>query len=379
MPLPLIPIIIGGAAALAGIFETIKAGVDGKKAKDINASANRVYSNAKDSLELSRKASYSALEALGEKKLYMLDKSISRFITSFEKLKNVQLKDSAGLNELNKFSLDKQSINELKEMGGFASSILGGAAAGALGGALAAFGAYSGVMMFGAASTGTAIAALSGAAATNATLAFLGGGALAAGGLGMAGGMVVLGGLVAGPALAIFGFIADAKAKAELDKAKSNLAEAKKIEAELNTAAVLCNGIRRRSYMFYRLLICLDALFFPLIFGMEKIISKKKGNDWNNFGKKEKNTIAASASIAKAIKTILDTPILTEKGELTEESAQVAKEIGKVIEAYEMPEVNEIFPTAVKSSNPVLVMIEKLLKLIGCRKCYAGYWVRGTR
>jgi hypothetical protein len=50
----------------------------------------------------------------------------------------------------------------------------------------AAFGAWSGAMAFGAASTGTAISALSGIAATNATLAFLGGGSLAAGGLGIA-------------------------------------------------------------------------------------------------------------------------------------------------------------------------------------------------
>jgi hypothetical protein len=42
-------------------------------------------------------------------------------------------------------------------------------------------------MMLGAASSGTAISSLAGAAATNATLAAIGGGSLAAGGLGMAG------------------------------------------------------------------------------------------------------------------------------------------------------------------------------------------------
>ena len=61
---------------------------------------------------------------------------------------------------------------------------------------------------FAAASTGTAIATLSGAAATNATLAFFGGGSLAAGGLGMAGGTAVLGGLVAGPALCVIDYSA---------------------------------------------------------------------------------------------------------------------------------------------------------------------------
>lgn len=50
---------------------------------------------------------------------------------------------------------------------------------------------------FGTASTGTAISALSGAAATNAALAWLGGGTLAAGGAGMAGGQALL--ALAGP------------------------------------------------------------------------------------------------------------------------------------------------------------------------------------
>jgi hypothetical protein len=333
MPLPFIPIILGGIGILTGTVKTIKATVDNKNAKDINASANRIISNAKGSLELSRKACHSALETLGGKKLFVLDKNISRFVASFEKLKNVQLEDSTGLNELNKFRLDKQSVNELKEMGGFASSILGGTVSGALGGALAGFGAYSAVMMFGTASTGTAIGILSGAAATNATLAFLGGGSLAVGGLGMAGGMAVLGGLVAGPALVIMGFIFGAKASANLDNARSNKAEAEKIAEELKTASVLCNGIRKRSYMFDRLLIRLDAIFLPLVFGMETIIAQK-GDDWNNFANEEKHTIAAAAAIAKAIKTVLDTPILAEDGKLTEESAQVAYEIETVVEAY---------------------------------------------
>lgn len=49
-----------------------------------------------------------------------------------------------------------------------------------------------------AASTGTAIASLSGVSDTNATLVFLGGGSLAVGGLGIAGGSIVLSGKAAG-------------------------------------------------------------------------------------------------------------------------------------------------------------------------------------
>ena len=336
MPLPLIPIILGGIGAVTaatGVGKGIKAAVDNSDAGHYNSIANSNISNAKEELEASRKASSAALESLGGKKLYVLEKTIASFITSFEKLKNVQLEESIGLEELNNFKLDKQSISELKEMGGYASSILGGTMSGALGGTLAGFGAYGAAMTFGAASTGTAITALSGAAATNATLAFLGGGSLAVGGLGIAGGAMVLGGLVAGPALAIMGFIVGAKASENLDNALSNYAESEKIAEELKTAALLCNGIRRRSNMFERLLIRLELLLIPLIFEIKAIITEK-GDDWNNFCDENKKSVAAAAAIAKAIKTVIDTPILTEDGKLTDKSAQIAGEIKPVINAY---------------------------------------------
>ncbi|MGQ4330689.1 helix-turn-helix domain-containing protein [Streptomyces hayashii] len=81
-----------------------------------------------------------------------------------------------------------------------------GAAVGAVGaaaGGAAAYGAFTAAALFGTASTGTAISTLSGVAATNATLALLGGGTLAAGGAGMAGGILLLTGMVAAPAAAL--------------------------------------------------------------------------------------------------------------------------------------------------------------------------------
>jgi hypothetical protein len=80
---------------------------------------------------------------------------------------------------------------------GFNAAI--GVSAGSVAGGSLAVGTWGLVTVFGAASTGTAISTLSGVAATNATLAWFGGGALAAGGAGMAGGAAVLGGLFAIP------------------------------------------------------------------------------------------------------------------------------------------------------------------------------------
>ena len=73
-------------------------------------------------------------------------------------------------------------------------AVAGGTAAGAT----AAVGTASVVAAVGTASTGTAISTLSGAAATKATLAWLGGGALAAGGGGIALGTALLTGAATG-------------------------------------------------------------------------------------------------------------------------------------------------------------------------------------
>lgn len=75
----------------------------------------------------------------------------------------------------------------------------GGAATGAAVGSAAAYAAFTGVAMFGTASTGAAISGLTGIAATNATLAVLGGGTLAAAGGGIAAGTLLLTGIVAAP------------------------------------------------------------------------------------------------------------------------------------------------------------------------------------
>ncbi|MFP3043302.1 hypothetical protein LQZ19_15930 [Treponema primitia] len=76
---------------------------------------------------------------------------------------------------------------------------------GAVAGVSTALGTWALIGTFGAASTGTAISTLSGAAASNAILAWLGGGSIAAGGGGIAAGTAVLGGIVAIPVLAISG------------------------------------------------------------------------------------------------------------------------------------------------------------------------------
>lgn len=326
MPLPLIPVLLAGGAALFGAAKTLDAVIDNDNAKDINRDANRIIDEAKARINACKDASGASLKALGAKKASVLDNGIKQFLNLFTKLKNVDFRDTPGLDDFSKLRIDAQDLKNLREMSDFAGSILGGTATGTVAGALTAFGAYSGVMALGTASTGTAIATLSGAAATNATLAFLGGGSLAAGGMGMAGGMAVLGGLVAAPALAVLGLFMGSSAKKNLSNAYSNLAEAKKFREEMETAAVMCNGIRRRSYMFERLLIRLHIMLCRANYGLYSAINTY-GTDYRRFPQDAKKATAVAASLAKAVKTILDTPILTDDGKLTPESLRTANKI----------------------------------------------------
>ena len=148
----------------------------------------------------------------------------------------------------------------------------------------------------------------------------------------MMGGTAVLGSLVAGPALMVMGFVAGSAAKKSLEKACTNREQAIQISQQLNTASLQCQAIRRRTYLYYNLLARLDAWFLPLVYQMEDIL-KREGEDYRSYSAASKKAVASCASLAVTIKTLLDTPILTEEGELTETSAQAVKKVEGALKA----------------------------------------------
>lgn len=326
MPLPLLFVGVAAATGSLGLGSTIKAGMDATKARSVNKNANEIVEESTEWLNSQRFACGRSLQQLGEEKIFVLSSTVTEFLDTFQKIKNVDFRGSEGLEELKKFHVDAHTFTEMRSLVNFAGSLAGGTIAGTAGGALVAFGAYGAAQALAAASTGTAIASLSGAAATNATLAFFGGGSLAAGGLGMAGGTAVLGSLVAGPALMVMGLIAGNAAKKNLEKAYTNRAEAIQISTQLQAAGKQCEAIRRRTYMFYNLLARLDTYFLPLIYKMEDIV-EKEGEDYRYYSPESKKAIASCASVAVSVKSVLDTPLLTDDGLLTEESEGTATNI----------------------------------------------------
>lgn len=319
MPVPLLFIGVAAATGTFGIKNTIKAGLDTNKAKKINQNANELVTSSTEWLNAQRFACGKSLQQLGEEKMFLLETSVTQFLDTFQKIKNVDFRECEGLDELNRLHIDQNTFTEMRALVNFAGSLAGGTVAGTAGGALVALGAYGAAQVLAVASTGTAIASLSGAAATNATLAFFGGGSLATGGLGMAGGTVVLGGLVAGPALLVLGLVAGNAAKKNLEKAYTNQAEAVQIASQLKTAGLQCETIRRRTNMLYNLLARLDTYFLPLIYRMEDIVSEE-GINYPDYSQESKKIIGSCASFAVTVKAVLETPILTDDGLLTNES-----------------------------------------------------------
>lgn len=133
---------------------------------------------------------------------------------------------------------------------------------------------------------------------------------------------MVLGGLVAGPALAIMGFIVGAQCSKIKDEAYSNLAQATRYSEEMDAAVDLCQAIAKRSFQFNELLSRLEKYFNVAIGQMQQAIGEH-GNDFRSFSEQQKESVLASISLAKAIKTVLDTPILTKSGNLTLQSERL--------------------------------------------------------
>ncbi len=151
-------------------------------------------------------------------------------------------------------------------------------------------------------------------AATNATLAWLGGGSLAAGGFGMTGGMVVLGGVVAGPILAVGGAVLAASAETAVNDAKRNLAKAHAIYNEKMIAAKTTRAIGNAAHAIAGLIEQLSEIADELIKRIEKIREQK--DDYQTFTQKEKADLANAFLCMGGISALVKAPLIKENGAL---------------------------------------------------------------
>lgn len=325
----MIPILLGvpaAATALYGLYKGGKAVSDQMDASTLNDSAQSLLRKATDLVDDQRKDTYAVLEDYGSRKLRAFNGPIADFITTFGRLKNVEAIHTPELDKLQIGDFSTQSLAGLQQDYQLLMDSGLGLGAGISGGAALAYGAYSGTMMLATASTGTAIGTLSGAAATNATLAWLGGGSLAAGGGGVAMGTAVLGGIVAGPALAIFGHVLGSKAEEALANAESNKEVASTHWKEAKLAAEQLNAIEEVVRLANDTFSKVSTHLRRSVRQLQGVI-EAKGEDYSTFAPEDKEAVFRSVKYAQLIKAMIDTPILDEQGALVLSTSKRVSEL----------------------------------------------------
>jgi len=321
MPLPLI---LGGAALVSALYGA-KKGVDAKSDYDSaernNRWAKETYDDAEEALEQEKNNAQKSMERLGLLKFSIYEECLCPFVEEFSKIKNIDFNDNRVLENATLPAISHQDLNIMTASTLKMNEVVNSGVAALGSGGVAGLAAYGSVGLLGTASTGTGIATLSGAAASNATLAWLGGGSLASGGLGMAGGTMILGGIVAGPILAIGGMVMASKAEEAKENAYANLAQAELLAEEMKTATVITHSIKSRLDEVHEVLSELKSRFSPLLQSFETLISSN-GIDYRTYSEEDKKGVFILASLAKTIKLISDSPLIDENGIVTKESRE---------------------------------------------------------
>ncbi|MGE6359792.1 hypothetical protein [Psychrobacter glacincola] len=174
-------------------------------------------------------------------------------------------------------------------------------------GGLAAVGSWTLVSMFGSASTGTAIASLSGVAAHNSILAWFGGGAIAAGGGGMAAGTLTLGAIAVVPIVLFSSYKTHSSANdlnIKTDKLKSQIPSLIRVSNELLEANTLIDQQLSVLNMQYDKISEVNKQVYNLIYP-NGVFSKTKRNI-NNLFKQDFYTKQEVEGIDKLLCAIYD-------------------------------------------------------------------------
>ena len=285
MPLPFI---LGAAAAVAGavgVGSGIRGAAKLKEAKDTVDIANSKVISSKNTVKYCNERTLNTMDELGKIELEVL-KSFEKFTAIFEQIHN---KPEFKKYDIKGVDLPKYDFEKLKNVSigaGILLGGLGGAGLGVAGGFAAAGATTSAVMALGTASTGVAISSLSGVAETNATLAALGGGAIAAGGGGMALGTTILGATTLGAGILVGGIIFNLVGSKVSDKADEALGKANEIE---ENAKRICHYLDKLNTTARKYKIWVSKaykLYKEKLENLSHIVYYKK--DWNEFNEDEK-------------------------------------------------------------------------------------------
>ena len=331
MPLPWVLAVLAGAAGVCGVKKHIDASDNNDEAERLINNSREKYEETHSVLEKGHKEFQKSLKKLGNTKIDIQMKQIRKFTNLYGRFKNVAFAGDVHLDSFGKTKDFNEHVKEMEVSSMNLQEVVLNSGGSLAAGAVAGIAAYGGVGLFGAASTGTAIAGLSGAAATNATLAWLGGGSLAAGGLGIAGGTAVLGGIVLAPVLAVSGLLSAAKSEENLAKAREQAAEAKKTIEQMKTIIVFCEALISLSEDYTKFLRWFKTIFDKYLDDFAYLADNAEVDDdghidFRKLTIEQQQIIQLNRLIVQIMWKTLKTPLLEGENHINEQACALLEE-----------------------------------------------------
>lgn len=272
------------------------------------------------------------LETFGKYRLEALSATVGKFLHCLE-LMNQRAKGKE-YEFLSEIDIMTEEVKEMESVDMKASDALrtlavggGFAAVGIIGTPAVVTGAVTALC---AASTGTAISSLSGAAASNAVLAWLGGGTLAAGGGGVAAGTVVLGAVTAtatiGLAAIAVGTLASRFYAKKNTEAEAYLDDVKVWAEQVQASWTVLAGIKNRIIELHNLTTRLHEKSKDYMNILEELAPNFDPNNEDNV-----KLFQQCAIMAKSMSELAQTPILDADGNISEQSGIVASKTETIL------------------------------------------------
>lgn len=293
MALPAILGAVAAVAAVGGVGAGVNGGVSMKKASKTLKMATAIRDDAVKDFELQNSVTTTTMDELGKKELEIC----AKFQDFSDVLEMIQGRPE--FKEYNKdgITIPKYDPEELKKVSVGASVLIGGmggATLGTTGGFAAAGVTTSAVMALGTASTGTPIAALSGAAATKATLAALGGGSIAAHGGGIALGTTMLGVSAAGIGILVGGVIFSITGTALSKKADEAYYQAMRIEQQVIGINKYLVKLRGYANKYMDLLLKVNLIYEHEFEKLKHTVIDEHKENWSDYSEAEKRNVRIS-------------------------------------------------------------------------------------
>lgn len=308
MPLPVILGVVAAISATSGLGAGAHGGVKMKKANNTLSRATQLRDDAVKRFEVKNKVTTTVMDELGKLELEIC----AQFQEFADVLEKIQGRPEFKEYDKNGVNIPQYDPEELKKVSVGASVLLGGvggAAFGTIGGFAAAGATTAAVMALGTASTGTAISTLSGVAATNATLAALGGGSLAAGGGGMALGSTMLGVSTAGIGILVGGIIFNVAGSALSKKADEAYMQAIKISQQVDIINQYLGDLHQFAVKYKDLLGKVKAIYEKKFAKMKSMVVDQNRTQWAEYTEEEKmlvrNTVLLVGLLYKMCKVKL--------------------------------------------------------------------------